>query len=195
MSGGNGVKASDVGMSQGSLSRRPVAMQNRGNLEKKKSEKTTGLRPRQGSLRRVKDSTDLLREKSAQDQQSKQENSSDPNTPGRDLKARKFTVANVGDNGKIYLRLVSCCAQLDQGSPLNIAACANFLVADRLKKHILEIFRKFLLSLRPRKRILFPPCLSLAHLTTYYILVIVFGHCTRSLYASRINYKRLRVNT
>ena len=109
MSGGNAVQASDVGMDQGSLSKRPSRKQDHTNTEKKKPERVTGLRPRQNSLRRVKDSTDLLREKSAQAQQATKENASDASTPGRDSRARKFTVSNVGNNGKIYLRFVVFC--------------------------------------------------------------------------------------
>jgi hypothetical protein len=73
-------------------------------MEKKTPEKPVGLRGRQGSLRRVKDSTDILRERSLQNQ-GKKENVSRSNTSTRDARAAQFTVANV-DGGKIYLRLV-----------------------------------------------------------------------------------------
>ncbi|KAI4290638.1 MAG: hypothetical protein L6R35_000072 [Caloplaca aegaea] len=65
-----------------------------GTLERKQS------RGRQPSLRHVKNSTEVLRQRSA-----KRENQSvalDSISAGRE--GRNFTVANVGNNGKIYLR-------------------------------------------------------------------------------------------
>ena len=72
-------------------------------LGRKPSEKTT-LRGRQNSLRRVKDSTDMLRERSLHRTQSKKDAPTETPAVGRE--GRQFTVANVGNNGMIYLRSV-----------------------------------------------------------------------------------------
>ena len=66
----------------------------------KKSTDNTRIRGRQNSLKRTKDSTDVLRQRSL-----KRDGKSgvvDPNPMTRE--GRQFTVANVGNNGKIYLR-------------------------------------------------------------------------------------------
>jgi hypothetical protein len=60
-------------------------------------------RGRQNSLRHVKNSNDLLRQRSLRDK--KAEVASDSNPGGRE--GRHFTVGNVGTNGLIYLRCVS----------------------------------------------------------------------------------------
>ena len=73
-------------------------------LRRKSSGSISG-RDRQSSLRRVKNSTDMLRERSLRRQKSTKEVPLDPNSGGRE--GRKFTVANVGNNGMIYLRLVA----------------------------------------------------------------------------------------
>ena len=70
---------------------------------RKSSERVTG-RARNNSLRRVKDSTDALRDRSLQVQQSKKDITSDGSPGGRE--GRQFTVENVGKNGMIYLRFV-----------------------------------------------------------------------------------------
>ncbi|KAL9602217.1 MAG: hypothetical protein Q9219_001941 [cf. Caloplaca sp. 3 TL-2023] len=57
-------------------------------------------RGRQPSLRNVKNSTEVLRQRSTK--RANQGVPSDPTTGGRE--GRHFTVANVGNNGKIYLR-------------------------------------------------------------------------------------------
>ncbi|KAL9607330.1 MAG: hypothetical protein Q9167_007748 [Letrouitia subvulpina] len=59
-----------------------------------------GSRGRQPSLRHVKNSTEVLRQRSQR--RANQDVTSDGNSDGR--KGRHFTVANVGNNGKIYLR-------------------------------------------------------------------------------------------
>lgn len=60
----------------------------------------TNSRGRQNSLRRVKNSTEVLRQRSAT--RGNQELASDGAAGGRE--GRQFTVANVGNNGRIYLR-------------------------------------------------------------------------------------------
>jgi hypothetical protein len=61
---------------------------------------------RQNSLRRVKDSTDVLRERSLHRRGSKNEKALEDSSKARDGKGRQFTVANVGGNGMLYLRPV-----------------------------------------------------------------------------------------
>jgi hypothetical protein len=73
-------------------------------LTRKPSERAM-IRGRQNSLRRVKDSTDMLRERSLHRRRSKRdmkEITSESTAGGRE--GRQFTVANVGNNGMIYLR-------------------------------------------------------------------------------------------
>lgn len=65
-----------------------------GNLERQQS------RGRQPSLRHVKNSTEVLRQRSAK--RANQGVGADSTPGGRE--GRHFTVANVGNNGKIYLR-------------------------------------------------------------------------------------------
>ena len=72
-------------------------------LGRKPSEKTTA-RDGQNSLRRVKNSTDMLRERSLHRAQSKRDAPAEGTAGGRE--GRHFTVANVGNNGMIYLRSV-----------------------------------------------------------------------------------------
>lgn len=74
-------------------------------LRNRSSEKPIG-RSRQNSLRRVKDGTDALRGRSLQTQRSRKTVAADGIPGGRE--GRKFTVGNVGNNGMIYLRFVSC---------------------------------------------------------------------------------------
>ena len=74
-------------------------------MDRRRSEKVTGLRARKNSLRRAKNSTDMLRERSTQGRNGK-ENAIDGSSAARDAKGTKFTVSNVGNNGKIYLRFV-----------------------------------------------------------------------------------------
>lgn len=57
-------------------------------------------RARQNSLKRAKNSTDLLRQRSLK--RETLEGGVDANSSTRE--GRQFTVANVGNNGKIYLR-------------------------------------------------------------------------------------------
>lgn len=68
---------------------------------RKRSEKAHH-RERQDSLRRVKDSTDMLRERSLHRQPTKNGAGLDGNSGGRE--GRQFTVGNVGVNGMMYLR-------------------------------------------------------------------------------------------
>ena len=72
-------------------------------LRRNSSENILG-RSRQNSLRRVKNSTDMLRERSSQRKRSKKDVASEATTGGRE--GRHFTVANVGNGGMIYLRSV-----------------------------------------------------------------------------------------
>lgn len=65
-----------------------------GTLERKQS------RGRQPSLRHVKNSTEVLRQRSAK--RANPHVALDSTSGGRE--GRQFTVANVGNNGKIYLR-------------------------------------------------------------------------------------------
>ena len=67
---------------------------------RRKSPDRTRSRSRQTSLKRVKNSTDLLRQRSQK--QDTKEGAVDGN--GSTREGRQFTVANVGNNGKIYLR-------------------------------------------------------------------------------------------
>ena len=67
---------------------------------RRKSAERTAIKGRQNSLKRVKNSTDLLRQRSLK--QDSKEGAVDTN--GSTREGRQFTVANVGNNGKIYLR-------------------------------------------------------------------------------------------
>lgn len=67
--------------------------------ERKSSERSRS-RGRQNSLRHVKNSTKVLRQRSLK--QSKTQDDLERNPSIRE--GRHFTVANVGNNGKIYLR-------------------------------------------------------------------------------------------
>ncbi|KAL8709464.1 MAG: hypothetical protein Q9220_005847 [cf. Caloplaca sp. 1 TL-2023] len=69
-------------------------------------------RGRQPSLRHVKNSTDILRQKSAKGVN--QDSGGDPGSGGR--AGRQFTVANVGNNGKIYLRQLYACRPLEKSA-------------------------------------------------------------------------------
>ena len=75
------------------------------NGEWKTSERIT-IKSRQNSLRRTKNSTDLLRERSRNPQGAKNDVAQNGDPGSRERKARQFTVGNVGNNGMIYLRLV-----------------------------------------------------------------------------------------
>ena len=77
---------------------RPAAAAQNG-LYQKRSLRRTG-RERGNSLRHVKNSTEMLRQRSAKGQQ--RDNAGDG--PAALREGRQFTVANVGVNGKIYLR-------------------------------------------------------------------------------------------
>lgn len=58
-------------------------------------------RGRQNSLKHVKNSTEVLRQRSI-----KRNNPDTPESNGSTREGRSFAVANVGGNGKIYLRYV-----------------------------------------------------------------------------------------
>lgn len=60
------------------------------------------VRGRQNSLRHVKNSTEVLRQRSTR--RAAKDPTSDAN--GGIREGRQFTVANVGNNGKIYLKCV-----------------------------------------------------------------------------------------
>ncbi|MCJ1477381.1 Guanine nucleotide exchange factor lte1 [Lambiella insularis] len=72
---------------------------------RRKSFEKVPNRERQSSLRRVKDSTDVLRERSSHRQRVKNDSPFDGIPGGRE--GRQFTVGNVGTNGMIYLRPVN----------------------------------------------------------------------------------------
>ena len=76
-----------------------VDMQQHG---RKPSERAT--RSRQNSLRKTKNSTDLLRERSQQRQKLGKGMASEVSPGIREGKGGQFTVANVGTNGMIFLR-------------------------------------------------------------------------------------------
>ena len=77
-----------------------------GSKRERKPSERTAIRSRQNSLRRAKNSTDMLRERSINRQRAKNDVALDGNSDGRERKARQFTVANVGGNGRLYLRSV-----------------------------------------------------------------------------------------
>ena len=60
---------------------------------------------RKSSLRRAKDSTDALRQRSQHTQNSTSQTGADGSSSTRE--GRQFTVGNVGNNGMIYLRYVT----------------------------------------------------------------------------------------
>lgn len=68
---------------------------------RRKSSERARSRGRQNSLKHVKNSTDILRQRSLKRDT---KDTADANSTTRE--GRQFTVANVGNNGKIYLRLV-----------------------------------------------------------------------------------------
>lgn len=76
-------------------------MENENTGARRQNEKQ-GIRGRQNSLRHVKNSTEVLRQRSTK--RTAKDSGSDVNAAARE--GRQFTVANVGNNGKIYLRSV-----------------------------------------------------------------------------------------
>ena len=84
---------------------RPAIDQAKGGkvVKRKSSDKPIG-KEHQNLLRRVEDSTDALRERSLQQPQVKKTAVLDGSSVVRE--GRQFTVANVGNNGMIYLRFV-----------------------------------------------------------------------------------------
>lgn len=66
----------------------------------RRSSERNRSRGRQNSLKRCKNSTDILRQRSLK--RDAEDVVPDANTPTRE--GKQFTVANVGSNGKIYLR-------------------------------------------------------------------------------------------
>ena len=105
MSGGSELKTRGSEARQNGSPKAAAEAQEESNLERRPSEKLAS-RGRKGSLRRAKNSTDMLRARSLQRQQAKQDVAPDGNSGGREGKGRQFTVANVGNNGMIYLRFV-----------------------------------------------------------------------------------------
>lgn len=83
----------------GSLRQPREEPQSSANVGRKSSEKPT-TRGRQSSLRHVKNSTEVLRQLSANP--GNKDLAPDGTSGGRE--GRQFTVANVGNNGRIYLR-------------------------------------------------------------------------------------------
>ncbi|CAD6567754.1 MAG: Guanine nucleotide exchange factor lte1 [Alectoria sarmentosa] len=73
----------------------------------RKSSENTRIRGRQNSLKRTKNSTDVLRQRSLK--RDGKAGAADSNHATRE--GRQFTVANVGNNGKIYLRPTTRTAQ------------------------------------------------------------------------------------
>ena len=73
-----------------------------------------GSRSRQNSLRHAKNSTDILRQRSTQG--APKDSVTDGNSYGRE--GRQFTVGNVGNNGRIYLRYVLAYPQNPQAHPM-----------------------------------------------------------------------------
>ena len=69
--------------------------------ERRKSSEQLRSRSRANSLRHVKNSTEVLRQRSMKKGRKENEMERTPSTK----EGRHFTVANVGTNGKIYLRL------------------------------------------------------------------------------------------
>ena len=74
-------------------------MENR-NMEERRTSEKQETRGRQNSLRHVKNSTEVLRQRSTK--RVVKETALDANAAARE--GRQFTVASVGNNGKIYLR-------------------------------------------------------------------------------------------
>ena len=109
----SGIKKAPVGIRKGEATDRGIqdaastcrdmsTSQTEGNRKKSLTEKDS-VKTRQTSLRRVKNSTDVLRQRSTQ--RSKIDVAPDGHSGGREQEGR-FTVANVGNNGMIYLRFV-----------------------------------------------------------------------------------------
>ena len=95
------------GTSQGNLQQlEPSKVDKAGTTEGKQTQagkaERTQSRGRQQSLRHVKNSTEVLRHRSSK--RGNQGTEQDKTPGGRE--GRSFTVANVGNNGKIYLRSV-----------------------------------------------------------------------------------------
>lgn len=72
------------------------------NMEERRTSEKQETRGRQNSLRHVKNSTEVLRQRSTK--RVVKETALDANAAARE--GRQFTVASVGNNGKIYLRYV-----------------------------------------------------------------------------------------
>ncbi len=96
------VEASEVPSKQ--ASRLASIPQHSASLERKLSERK-GKKERHNSLRHVKNSTEVLRQRSVQT--SLGNITPDGGSGGRE--GRQFTVGNVGNNGMIYLRYVVRC--------------------------------------------------------------------------------------
>lgn len=105
MNGGTGLAMRGIETINGESPRATLEAHDGAGLERKHSERA-GISGRKNSLRRAKNSTDMLRARSLQRQQAKQDVAPDGNSGGREGRGRQFTVANVGNNGMIYLRFV-----------------------------------------------------------------------------------------
>ena len=109
-----------------SCARAQATPKKRASNDRTSSEKR-GARPRQNSLRRVKNSTDMLRERSLQQPpRGQKEPAPDAGASSREGKARQFTVANVGNNGMIYLRsVIHLLPFVFRSTPANASAFAG----------------------------------------------------------------------
>ena len=76
----------------------------RSETQRRRSSERAKGKLRQNSLRRVKNSTDVLRKQSLQ--KAATLGGIEPDGISAGSKGRQFTVANVGNNGMIYLRFV-----------------------------------------------------------------------------------------
>lgn len=89
-----------VDSSQGNASTARHNLEQGMDAEKRRSSERSRSRSRANSLRHVKNSTEVLRQRSIRRGNKESEVERNPSTK----EGRHFTVANVGTNGKIYLR-------------------------------------------------------------------------------------------
>ena len=97
-----GVKVADASKAHGKQVSGFVSIPHHGASLKRKLSERVGKKERQNSLRHVKNSTEVLRQRSAQTGAGTI--TPDGGSGGRE--GRQFTVGNVGNNGIIYLRYV-----------------------------------------------------------------------------------------
>ncbi|KAL9110107.1 MAG: hypothetical protein Q9227_005301 [Pyrenula ochraceoflavens] len=101
------------------VSKEPLRSSSRNNPQRKGSTRENGRpRARTNSLRHVKNSTEMLRQRSINRQRA--ESTSDASS--NNTRVQHFTVGNVGNNGRIYLRpIVNPPAQRTQAPPFTFA--------------------------------------------------------------------------